>query len=486
MNTAGHWTLPKESKETAHNIAYDFDPQELSARISEVGVYFREHSSNNGIYSPNGLKHLYDEGMDFNKFYTLVLKYTPMWTYRLPALNSLLRLYDMEADLNIISKDTARDFINDMDYAIQRFRNKTPISFTPGSAVFGLLMSRPWYLKKIIPDYEKLFGKGEDKWENGNWAAVYGSPGGKKSAMWFVVLKGELLNYFESALESYKKKIAKTLAPAIKDVYDEIISIKYNKDGMKTTIKLNESDIMDTIKKAVSKIIKEGYTTNDIADMLGADDSHDGPTNEGPDWDEQVYYKALSIMKKFDFNDDISIQSLEHTMYDYLDGAYKSEKIMKMSPDEAAYEMATEAMRRIDPEYYEEEVEPMLNEKRVIKLSESDIHGMIKSVVSQVLKENNPAQQDWDDFGFWASNDEPDLVNDEIGAAHDKEEGFLIDADDEGEGYSRDYSQGVEYAKNLIAKSRVPEGLVDELNQKEDDGTISAFELGILDTLDEG
>jgi hypothetical protein len=97
-----------------------------------------------------------------------------------------------------------------------------------------------------------------------------------------------------------------------------------------------------------------------------------------------------------------------------------------------------------------------------------------------------PTQTDWDDFGFWASNDEPDLVNDEIGAAHDKEQAFLIDADDEGEGYSRDYFQGVEYAKNLIAKSKVPQGMVEELNRKEDDGTISAFELGILDTLDEG
>jgi hypothetical protein len=46
--------------------------------------------------------------------------------------------------------------------------------------------------------------------------------------------------------------------------------------------------------------------------------------------------------------------------------------------------------------------------------------------------------------------------------------------------------EGQKYAKNLIAKSKVPEGMVEELNQKENDGTISAFELGIIDTLDEG
>ena len=297
---------------------------------------------------------------------------------------------------------------------------------------------------------------------------------------------------------------------------DYVYIQKKKLDEMKKVVKLNESDIMGIVMNSVKRALNEVYNVDDVADMLGADDSHDGPTNEGPDWDEQVYYKALSIMKKFDFGDDIAIESLEHTMYDYLDGAYKSDRIMKMSPDEAGLEMAKEAMRRVDAEYYEEEVEPMLNEKRVIKLSESDIHKMVKNAVKKIMNENKltrdddfqypekpddeyldsqyekwkagqePTQKDWDDFGFWASNDEPDLVNDEIGAAHDKEQAFLIDADDEGEGYSRDYFQGVEYAKNLIAKSKVPQGMVEELNRKEDDGTISAFELGILDTLDEG
>jgi hypothetical protein len=285
-------------------------------------------------------------------------------------------------------------------------------------------------------------------------------------------------------LESYKQKIAKTLAPAIKDVYDEIININ-NKNNMKHTIKLNESDIMNAIKNAVKKTIKEAYTTNDVADMLGDNDGYDEPTNDGPNWDEQVYYKALGIMKKFGFGDSVSTDAIEHVMYDYLDGAYKSDKIMEMSPDEAGFEIAKDAMRRVDAEYYEEEIEPMLNENRKIRLSESEVKNIIKNCVKRVLKENyEPTQADWDDFGFWASSDEPDLVNDEIGAEHDRNE-MLLDADDEGSGSSVEYMKGVKYAKNLIAKSRIPDDLVEKLASKEDNGTITQFELGILDTLND-
>ena len=128
--------------------------------------------------------------------------------------------------------------------------------------------------------------------------------------------------------------------------------------------------------------------------------------------------------------------------------------------------------------------------KKVVKINESQIKDIIKNCVKRALKEEyEPTQEDWDDFGEWASSDEPDLWQDEMGAAHDMEhpeDSFLIDADDEGEGFSKDYMEGQKYAKNLIAKSKVPEGMVEELNQKENDGTISAFELGILDTLDEG
>ena len=42
---------------------------------------------------------------------------------------------------------------------------------------------------------------------------------------------------------------------------------------------------------------------------------------------------------------------------------------------------------------------------------------------------------------------------------------------------------GVRYGKNLIYKSKVPAGLADELDKKEDEGTITAFELGVLDAL---
>ena len=491
MNTVGHWTLPKESKEAAHNIAYDFDPQELSARISEAAVYFREHSSGDDTYSPDGLKHLCDEGTDFNKFYTLVLKYVPMWSYGFESLSSLLRLYDMEADLNKIRKDTARDFMSDMDYAMQRFRNRRPISFTPGSAIFGLLMSRPWYLKKIVPDYKMLFGEGENKWENGNWASIYDSPGDKKATMWFVVLKGELLNYFEAALESYKRKIAKTLAPAIKDVYDEIINMNDEND-MKNTIKLNESDIMNAIKNAVKKTIKEAYTTNDIADMMGMYDGQDGPTNDGPDFDEVVYYKAREIMMKYGFEDtdgfvrDKKVDALEYVMDTYMDYYAGDTKIREMDADEVAKLMAVEAMKIIDNDYYEEEVKPLMEAKKVVKINENQIKDIIRNCVKRVLKEEQePTQEDWDDFGFWASKDEPDLANDEIADGYETEHPeFLIDADDEGEGYSRDYQSGVDYAKNLIAKSRVPENAIAELGEKEKLGTISAFELGILDTID--
>ena len=265
---------------------------------------------------------------------------------------------------------------------------------------------------------------------------------------------------------------------------DYVYIQKKKLDEMKKVIKLNEADIMKLVKNAVKKTIKEAYTTDDVIDALGADDSHDGPTNEGPDWDEQVYYKALEIMKKFGYGGDTAIDAVEHVMYTYLDH-YKDEKLMAMSPDEAAKPIAREAMKSIDQDYYYADVEPMLGEKRIIKLSENDIHKMIRNAVKRVLKENyEPTQADWDDFGFWTSSDEPDLVNDEIGDEYDKEHPeFLIDSDDEGEGYSRDYQRGVDYAEDLIAKNRVPENAVAELEKKEKLGAISAFELGILDTI---
>ena len=339
-----------------------------------------------------------------------------------------------------------------------------------------------------------------------------------------------------------------------------------NINEMKKTVKLNEAELRKMISHTVKSIINE-INTNDVMDMLGGYDGQDGPTNdEGESWDEQVYYKALSILRRNEFDGDDVISTLEHVLYDFID-LNKDEKFMNKSPKEAAQIAADEVMNRIDPEYFRDEIlalresyegttgQPdskfwetvcdgavrklrelgypkfdtsnpdaqrkyekdlfdlnlaVVNEVQNLEglenvdfdacvdivvdrvLGKDELSECIKRTVSRKLnemEEYQPTQKDWDDFGFWASSDEPDLVNDEIGAAHDKEhpeEGYLIDADDEGEGFSRDYMAGVEYANNLIAKSRVPEGLIAELNRKEDEGTISAFELGMLDTLDEG
>lgn len=130
--------------------------------------------------------------------------------------------------------------------------------------------------------------------------------------------------------------------------------------------------------------------------------------------------------------------------------------------------------------------------KKVIKLTESDIKKIVKNTVARILSEGKeeykPTQEDWDSFGEFASSDEPDLVNDEIGAVHDAENEdehpvYPLDADDEFEGFTRDYMQGEEYGRNLIAKSKDIEGIKAELERKEDNGTITPFELGLLDVI---
>lgn len=252
-------------------------------------------------------------------------------------------------------------------------------------------------------------------------------------------------------------------------------------DEMKKVIKLKESDIMSIIANSVKKMLKESY--------------EDGPTNDPEGFDEIVYYKAVEIMRKYGYDStegfvrDKKVDALEYVMDTYMDYYANDEKIREMDADEVAKLMAREAMKIIDNDYYEEEVKPLMEAKKVVKLNENQIKDIIKNCVKRVLKEEyEPSQEDWDDFGFWASSDEPDLWQDEMSAEHDKaqpDDGILIDADDEGSGFSRDYDAGVEYAKNLIAKSNVPENAVKELEEKESNGTISAFELGILDTLDE-
>lgn len=296
--------------------------------------------------------------------------------------------------------------------------------------------------------------------------------------------------------------------------FADYVYIKKKKiDEMKKVINLNESDLTGIIMNSVKRALKEGVDEwgDDPADMMGMYDGYmDGPTNDGPYWDELVYDKALSIMKMFEFEGDEAAEAVESI----LKTAQQDRELMSMEPDEAAKVVAKKAMKSIDPDYFESDVEPMMEGRRTFKLSEGDLHSIIKATVKRVLKENKltrdndfeypekpddeyldsqyekwksengPTQEDWDDFGSWASSDEPDLVNDEIGAEHDRNE-MLLDADDEGSGSSVEYMKGVKYAKNLIAKSRIPDDLVEKLASKEDNGTITQFELGILDTLND-
>ena len=145
--------------------------------------------------------------------------------------------------------------------------------------------------------------------------------------------------------------------------------------------------------------------------------------------------------------------------------------------------------------------------KKTVNLSESDIRMMIKNAVKRVIMENkltrdddfsypdnsddadldlrydewrsaNPSKEDMDElYGGMPENDEPDL--------HGDEGGYSLDADDEGDGSTKEYMAGVRYARNLIAKSRVPSGLLEQLDELDSKGIISPFQLGILDTLDE-
>jgi hypothetical protein len=121
--------------------------------------------------------------------------------------------------------------------------------------------------------------------------------------------------------------------------------------------------------------------------------------------------------------------------------------------------------------------------KKVIKLKESDIMNIIANSVKKVLKESyEPSRRDWDDFGEWSSSDEPDLWQDEM---NPEDSGILIDTDDEGSGYSAKYMGGMEYGKHLLSKGKNVDAIKAELLRKEENGTISPFEEGILDTIAE-
>ena len=214
-------------------------------------------------------------------------------------------------------------------------------------------------------------------------------------------------------------------------------------------------------------------------------------SNYSPDWKGFRDITSVSIkdFKKWLYRGRKQRQPFADYVYIQKKKLDEMKKVIKLNEADLMKVVKNAVKKTIKEAYATDDVyadvEPMLGEKRIIKLSESDIHKMIRNAVKRVLKENyEPTQADWDDFGFWASSDEPDLVNDEIGDEYDKEHPeFLIDSDDEGEGYSRDYQRGIDYAEDLIAKNRVPENAVAELEKKEKLGTISAFELGILDTI---
>lgn len=225
--------------------------------------------------------------------------------------------------------------------------------------------------------------------------------------------------------------------------------------------------------------------------------------NADLDMDELIYYAAIRFIAKCGFHGD---------KYEISDAVYDSMDMLSGEMDgtveECGRRVGIEAMKTIDYDYYKEEVEPFLFESKVVRLSESDVRAIIANAVKRYLNENKltrdddytfsnnkfddadmdydykqwkaqqqPTQEDWDDSGSWASKDEPNLDEFEPKAP------YPLDADDEGEGYTREYMAGVRYGKNLIYKSKVPAGLVDELHKKEDEGTITAFELGVLDAL---
>lgn len=225
--------------------------------------------------------------------------------------------------------------------------------------------------------------------------------------------------------------------------------------------------------------------------------------NSDLDMDELIYYAAIRFIAKCGFHGD---------KYEISDAVYDSMDMlcgeMEGTVEECGRRVGIEAMKTIDYDYYKEEVEPFLLESRVVRLSESDVRAIIANAVKRYLNENKltrdddfsypnnkfddvdmdyrykqwkaqqqPTQEDWDDFGSWASKDEPNLDEFEPKAP------YPLDADDEGEGYTQKYMAGVRYGKNLIYKSKVPAGLADELDKKEDEGTITAFELGVLDAL---
>ena len=167
---------------------------------------------------------------------------------------------------------------------------------------------------------------------------------------------------------------------------------------------------------------------DDAADMSGMEDGYDGPTNDPEGFDEVVYYKAREIMRKFGFEDtdgfvrDKKVDALEYVMDTYMDYYAGDAKIREMNADEVAKLMAREAMKIIDREYYDEEVEPFfyLDEgKKKLQESNSELEDRtwrldldndglkktysytnlttkkteLKQLLAQLVQQNAPKQQ---------------------------------------------------------------------------------------------
>lgn len=228
-NARGHYSLSPKGKEIGHDIAYNFDPAELSARISGAAAQLT-----GSLYQPKNLRGYIDHKFNgnfkesaardpentFRKFYKAVLNYN--MSYAFESVSSSLRIYDMEMNLGMLRRDNMRQFNESLAYTLNYYSGKDKYEREP-SPVFALLMTRPWYLKKEIPEYETLLGKPESTL---SWPAEvrnYRVPQKRETAMWFVVLKGNMLNYFEKAYEEYRRKIDKTLAPRIREIYDAMI-----------------------------------------------------------------------------------------------------------------------------------------------------------------------------------------------------------------------------------------------------------------------
>ena len=136
-----------------------------------------------------------------------------------------------------------------------------------------------------------------------------------------------------------------------------------NKPGEQTVTIMGKPAVSSSLMEA--RMSKLNESISGFRDMMkrlepvfkrNLNEECDGPTNDPESWEEQVYYKALAIMRRFDFEGDEAIDAVEHVLEVYSD----DENLGAMSPEEAAKPVAREAMKSIDRDYYETEVEPLM------------------------------------------------------------------------------------------------------------------------------